>query len=95
MILVLSFLVSLIFLFGVSIGFRFIVSFITDKVRSMREDDRAYKDRVLKALERGEQSKEVEDTEEESVLENLIESNKKIIESDKIKQAMKDELGVE
>jgi hypothetical protein len=61
-----------------------------------RAGEQDYKDRTLRALER--LSSEVpdhEDVKERSALDSFLEGNKKILEKQKVRQAMSDELGID
>jgi hypothetical protein len=56
-----------------------------------------YRDRTLKALERMSDptpAEEVKDVKENTLLENFLEGNKELEEKRKIREAMKNELGI-
>jgi len=74
-----------------------IVDKIAQNKREKEAFERDYKDRTLRALENmaeGIAPKE-EKNNERSLLENLLEGNKKLEEKRQVRQAMRDELGID
>ena len=62
-----------------------------------KEQEQDYKDRTIRALERMASATPLEEEEVEedrSTLDCFLEGNKKILEKQKVKQAMRDELGI-
>jgi len=68
---------------------------VEDKKKEV-EYERDYKIRTLKALESLSEGLRPEEVDEKrSLLDNLLEGNKKLEEKRRLRQAMKDELGIE